>query len=234
MTAGFPDRRRSVDLIKELEQSGADVIELGIPFSDPIADGPVIQESSQRALEQGMNFDGALDLIESSRPGIPVVLFTYLNPLLAAGADALGRASAAGVSGVLVTDLPVGADPAREKWLGNSGLDFVRLVAPTTPVERMREIARHGSGFVYLISRLGVTGAQNEIPEELEATTRRLRACTDLPICVGFGVSTAKHASAIAEFADGIVVGSAIVAASGRSTRDAGKLVKELRKGLDA
>ena len=163
VTAGHPDRARSLDLLRGLEEAGTDVLEIGVPFSDPVADGPVIQSSSQQALEQGMTLEGALALIAEAKLKIPVVLFSYLNPIIAAGPDVLDRAKAAGVSGVLVTDLPVGADPEREAWFGSGPLDFVRLVAPTTPRDRMALIARHGRGFVYLISRLGVTGMQSEI-----------------------------------------------------------------------
>src|SRR5215208_823985 len=162
VTAGHPDVDRSLATLHALEQGGADIIELGVPFSDPIADGPIIQASSQQALENGMTYDGVLDLVERAQLKTPVVLFSYLNPILAAGADALTRAGDAGASGILVTDIPVGADPVREEWLGNSPLEFIRLVAPTTPRDRMAEIARHGSGFVYLISRLGVTGVQQD------------------------------------------------------------------------
>ena len=146
-----------------MQDAGADVIELGLPFSDPMADGPVIQASSQRALELGMNFDRLLELVARANARIPLVLFSYLNPIIAAGNDALTRASEAGFSGLLLTDLPVGADPEREAWVGAGPLEFIRLVAPTTPRERMREIASHGSGFVYLISRLGVTGMRDTL-----------------------------------------------------------------------
>ena len=139
----------------------------------------MIQASSQQALAQGMTFDRALALIARAGVTVPVIVFSYLNPLLAAGPDALAAPPTPGASGVLVTDLPVGADPAREAWLGESHLAFIRLVAPTTPSDRMSEIARHGSGFVYLISRLGVTGARAELPPELPATVARLRAATD-------------------------------------------------------
>src|SRR5204863_7004267 len=137
-------------------------------------------ERSQRVLYHGMTFERTLDLIGSARVRAPIVLFTYLNPLLAAGPDALDRAAADGAHGVLVTDLPVGADPVREAWLGNGPLAFVRLVAPTTPLERMREIAAHGSGFVYLISRRGVTGLRTDVPSELPETIARLRVATTL------------------------------------------------------
>ncbi|MBI3568983.1 MAG: tryptophan synthase subunit alpha [Gemmatimonadetes bacterium] len=233
MTAGHPDRARSLALLRGLADAGADVVEVGVPFSDPVADGPIIQGSSQAALEQGMTLDGALALIAEARVPIPVVLFSYLNPLLSAGDDVLQRARDAGVHGVLVTDLPVGADPEREAWFGRGPLDFVRLVAPTTPAARMGEIARHGRGFVYLISRLGVTGVRDAMPESLPSTVAQLRAVCDLPICVGFGVSTAAHARAVGAVADGVVVGSAIVQAAERSVDEALALVRELRAALD-
>jgi tryptophan synthase alpha chain len=233
ITAGHPDRARSTALLQGLEASGADCIELGVPFSDPLADGPVIQRSSQMALEGGMNFDGALEMVRAASLSIPVVLFSYLNPVMNAGADALQRAADAGVSGILLTDLPVGADPEREAWLGESPLDYVRLVAPTTPATRMAEIARHGSGFVYLISRLGVTGAKDSIADDLPDTIARLRGATDLPICVGFGISTADQAERVGRMADGVVVGSAIVARAETSVDSALSLVRELRAGLD-
>ena len=233
VTAGHPDPTQSVALVRGLEAAGADVIEVGVPFSDPMADGPIIQASSQRALEHGITLDRTLDLISQARLHVPVVLFTYLNPLIAAGTAVLDRAAQRGVHGVLVTDLPVGADVAREAWLGGGPLAFVRLVAPTTPLDRMREIADHGSGFVYLISRRGVTGLQTDIPAELPGTIARLREATTLPICVGFGISSAEHAKGIGRLADGIVVGSAIVKAAGSSVNAAVDLAGGLRRALD-
>jgi len=233
VTAGHPDPERSLETLRALEDGGADIIELGVPFSDPIADGPIIQASSQKALEQGMNYDRALDLVEAAKLSVPVVLFSYLNPILAAGADALSRAADAGVSGILVTDIPVGADPAREEWLGNGPLSFIRLVAPTTPSERMAEIARHGSGFVYLISRLGVTGVQETTAATLPGTIERLRAATKLPICVGFGISTPAQAREVGELADGVVVGSALVRAASEGPDAVLELTRSLREGLD-
>lgn len=234
ITAGHPDFGRTAELIDALEQSGADLIELGLPFSDPMADGPIIQASSQRALELGMTFDRLLDLVARVRPTIPVVLFSYLNPILAAGPDALDRAMAAGFSGILLTDLPVGSDPEREEWIGSGPLSFIRLVAPTTPDARMREIAAHGSGFVYLISRLGVTGISERLPAELPQTVERLRSAATLPVCVGFGVSQPEQAAAVARIADGVVVGSAIVRAAGESVEAAARLAASLRAAIDA
>lgn len=233
ITAGHPDPDSSLALLRGLEQAGADVIEVGVPFSDPMADGPVIQASSQVALAQGMTLDRVLSLVAAARLGIPVVLFSYLNPIDAAGPTVLERAAASGFHGLLLTDLPVGADPEREARFGSGPLAFVRLVAPTTPDDRMREIAAHGRGFVYLISRLGVTGARDDVPSELPETIARLRRATSLPICVGFGISTATQARRIGALADGIVVGSAIVRAAGRSIDEALALAAELRAALD-
>ena len=233
VTAGHPDRARSLDLVRGLADAGADVLEIGVPFSDPVADGPVIQASSQEALEKGMTLNGALELVAEAKLSIPVVLFSYLNPIIAAGPAVLERARDAGVSGVLVTDLPVGSDAKREAWFGSGPLDFVRLVAPTTPRDRMAEIAKHGRGFVYLISRLGVTGMHAELASTLPASIATLRSVCSLPICVGFGISTPEHARTVGALADGIVVGSAIVQAAGRSVREAVDLTRSLRAALD-
>lgn len=232
-TAGHPDPARSVALWQGLEAAGADVLEVGVPFSDPMADGAVIQASSQVGLSHGIHLDGALELVSRSGLTIPVVLFSYLNPLLAAGSAVLQRAADAGVHGVLVTDLPVGADPEREAWLGGGPLDLVRLVAPTTPVARMAEIARHGRGFVYLISRLGVTGVSRELPPDLPQTIAALRTVCALPICVGFGIARPEQARVVGAHADGIVVGSALVQAAGESVDAAVALARGLRAALD-
>ena len=233
ITAGHPDRAATIALMRGLERAGADVLEVGVPFSDPLADGSVIQASSQVALDGGMTLSDALDAIAEAHVGIPVVLFGYLNPFLAAGEALADRLRDAGCAGVLVTDLPVGADPDLEARFAADGLDFIRLVAPTTPPERIREIARHGSGFVYLISRLGVTGTRDELPADLEQTVARVRAETSLPICVGFGVSTPDQAARVARLADGVVVGSALVRAAGESLDAALALAAALRKGID-
>jgi tryptophan synthase alpha chain len=232
-TAGHPDPSRFVELARGLEEAGADVLEVGVPFSDPMADGPIIQGSSQQALAHGVDFTRTLALIAEARLQIPVVLFTYLNPLMAAGSAALMRAADAGAHGVLVTDLPVGADPEREAWIGDGPLAFVRLVAPTTPPARMAEIARHGGGFVYLISRLGVTGVRDDLPAELPRTVEALRRATPLPICVGFGISRPEQAAAVGRLADGVVVGSALVRAAGASVGEALALARALRAALD-
>jgi tryptophan synthase alpha chain len=211
----------------------ADIIEIGIPFSDPMADGPVIQASSQRALNHGVSFDRALEIVARAAPRVPLVLFSYLNPVMAAGADALQRAADAGFSGILLTDLPVGADPEREEWIGRGPLAFVRLVAPTTPTARMAEIAKHGSGFVYLISRTGVTGMREALPADLPATVDRLRGVCTLPVAVGFGIARPEQAAQVSRIADGVVVGSAIVhAAETGGAAAAGALTRALRGAL--
>ena len=233
VTAGHPDPERSVALLQGIEDAGADVIELGVPFSEPLADGPVIQHSSHIALTHGVDLAASLALLERARLRTPVVLFSYLNPILAAGPAVLDRANASGVHGILVTDLPVGADPEREAWIGGGPLDFVRLVAPTTPAARMAAIGRHGSGFVYLISRLGVTGEQDALAATLPATVARLRAQTTLPICVGFGIARPEQAAAVARLADGVVVGSALVRAAGEGVERAVALVRALRAAID-
>lgn len=233
VTAGHPTPAASVELLRALEQAGADIIEVGVPFSDPMADGPVIQRSSQIAIEHGVTLDVSLQIVRDATLKIPVILFSYLNPVLAAGEEALQTARKAGVHGLLITDLPVGADPMREAWLGGQGLDFVRLVAPTTPAERMREIGAHGGGFVYLISRLGVTGEKESLAADLPETLGRLRSSVALPICVGFGISTPEQARDVAMRADGVVVGSAVVRAAERSIADAAQLVRAMREAMD-
>lgn len=234
VTAGHPDPESSIALWQGLATVGVDVLEVGVPFSDPMADGPVIQQSSQVALDHGVTLDRTLGLVKRAALDIPVVLFSYLNPILAAGEEVLQRARAAGVDGVLITDLPVGADPEREAWLGKSGLDFIRLVAPTTPPQRMKEISDHGGGFVYLISRLGVTGERASLAADLPSTVQLLRSETTLPICIGFGISTPEQAREAARMGDGVVVGSALVRAAGQSVADAVAFAASLRQAMDA
>ncbi len=233
ITAGHPTPEAGVQLMRGLEKAGVDILEVGVAFSDPLADGPVIQRSSQIAIEHGMSLERTLAMIEEAAVSIPVVLFSYLNPIMAGGPDVLHRARRAGVSGVLVTDMPVGSDPTREAWFGESGLDFVRLVAPTTPSDRMEEIGKHGGGFVYLISRLGVTGESATLADELPASVARLRAATSLPICIGFGISTPEQARAASQLGDGVIVGSALVRAAEQSVDAAIELAASLRAAMD-
>ena len=214
LTAGFPDRVQSAEVIDAAAGAGVDVLELGIPFSDPLADGPIIQRASHKALEGGMSVAGALGLLREVRPRVPVVLFSYLNPILSFGPERfLREARAAGAVGVLVVDLPTGSDAALERTLAGGGLDLIRLVAPTTGPERLERALTAASGFVYLVSRLGVTGAREHLADDLAASIRRVRRATELPIAVGFGISTPEQAAAVARLADGVVVGSAVMRA---------------------
>ena len=216
LTAGWPTLEGCREALRLAERAGADLVEVGIPFSDPLADGVTIQRSTQAALEGGMTAAGVLALVRDARLAVPVVVMTYLNPVLAYGLDRfLGDAERAGVAGLLCTDLPAGVAPDIERRVTNSALDLIRLVAPTTPDERLTATLGAASGFVYLISRLGVTGARADVPPDLERHVHRVRAATSLPVAVGFGISTPAQAAAAARWADGVVVGSELVEALG-------------------
>ncbi|MFI5235264.1 MAG: tryptophan synthase subunit alpha [Gemmatimonadales bacterium] len=234
LTAGYPDRATSLAALRAADQT-ADLLEVGVPFSDPLADGPVIQRSSFEALRGGMTLRGTLDLIRDAHFTKPVVLFSYLNPVLRYGIDRLlADAAAAGVAGVLLTDLPAGADAAIEGALAASPLDLIRLLAPTSTPERIREIVASARGFVYLIGRLGVTGTGAGPAAGLAASVERVRVATALPIAVGFGISTAAQARTVGRTVDGVVVGSALVEALGRGGVPAvERLLAELRAALD-
>ncbi len=214
LTAGDPTPDHTVELVLALERGGADLVELGVPFSDPIADGPVIQRASERALRVGTNLPRLLKIVREIRrtSQIPLLLFSYLNPLLRYGFERLAHdAASAGVDGVLLTDLSVeeAADPVRQ--LRHSGLDTVFLAAPTSSERRLRLVAEHSSGFVYLVSRTGVTGEQQSISDSVQPLIARTRSLTKLPLAVGFGVSTPDQVRQVAALADGVVVGSALV-----------------------
>jgi len=212
LTAGFPTRDASREALQRVAAAGADFVEVGVPFSDPLADGPTIQRTTQAALEQGMTLAGVLTLIEDAALPVPVIIMTYLNPVLAYGVDRfVTDAHTAGAAGVLLTDLPAGADPAVEATVTRSPLALIRLVAPTTDDARLAAALAGATGFVYLISRLGVTGARANVPADLEAQVRRVRAATRLPVAVGFGIGTPAQAAAAARYADGVVVGSALM-----------------------
>lgn len=213
LTAGHPDRASSLEALRVAARY-ADVVEVGVPFSDPLADGPVIQRSSKRALDAGMTVRGVLDLVAEAKLDRPVVLFSYLNPLLRYGLGRLLRdAEIAGVAGLLVTDLPAGSDPGIEQEIAEGPLTRIPLVAPTTSVGRIRAVCSGAGGFVYLISRLGVTGPRAGLPPDIAATVSRVREATTLPIAIGFGISTAEQAGAAGRLADGVVAGSALVSA---------------------
>ena len=216
ITAGYPTPAASRDALRVAERAGADFVEVGVPFSDPLADGPTIQRSTQTALDQGMTVAGVLTLVREARLAIPVVIMTYVNPVMAYGVERfVAEAQAAGASGLLLTDLPAGADPDLERRAAGGGLALIRLVAPTTPDARLAEAVRGATGFIYLISRLGVTGVREQVPSDLGAQVARVKAATTLPVAIGFGIGTAEQAAAAARVADGVVVGSALVEALG-------------------
>ena len=234
LTAGYPDLRASADALCSADEVG-DVLEVGVPFSDPLADGPTIQRSTFRALEQGMTLAGTLDLIAQCRLVRPVVVFSYLNPILRYGLQRfLHDADSIGVAGLLLTDLPAGGDPSVEIEIGRSPLDLIRLVAPTTRPERLAVAVQGAEGFIYLVSRLGVTGASASLADDLAPSIARVREATPLPVAVGFGISTAEQAAAVGRLADGVVVGSALVDVLGTDGVPAARrFLERLRAGLD-
>ena len=214
ITAGDPDLVTTELLLIELAAAGADIIELGVPFSDPVADGEVIQRASERALRRGVTIGDALRCVSNAKKHIDVsvVLFSYLNPLLKFGRDRLADdVQRAGIDAVLITDLtPEEGGPWITAFRGHA-IDLIFLVAPTTSDERLRRIAQQASGFIYAVSRAGVTGARNEMPRDAESLVKRVRAVSDLPIAVGFGISTAEQVRQVWRFADAAVIGSALV-----------------------
>jgi tryptophan synthase alpha chain len=214
VTAGDPDLARSAEVIRAVDRGGADVIELGVPFSDPLADGPVIQRATERALAAGTTLAKVLDLAASLRGEVraPLVLFTYANPVVRMGLPVFARrARAAGIDGVLVLDLPPEeAGEARAAFVAE-GLDTIFLLSPTTSVPRIRRAAELGGGFLYGISRLGVTGARSDVADSAEALATRVRAETSRPLALGFGFSRPEHVRAVGRWADAAVVGSALV-----------------------
>jgi tryptophan synthase alpha chain len=214
LTGGDPSPEQTKDLVIALERGGADLIELGVPFSDPIADGPVIQRASHRALQKGTTLPKILELVREIRreSEIPILLFSYLNPLLRYGFERLAKdAYDAGVDGVLLTDLCIEEAQASVARLRAQGLDTVFLAAPTSTDRRLKLVSEHSSGFVYLVSRTGVTGEQVSLSSAAHLLVQRMRGFTDLPLAVGFGISTPQQVTEVAETADGVVVGSAIV-----------------------
>lgn len=212
LVAGDPSLDLTIETVLALDAAGVDVIELGVPFSDPVADGVVNQLGSARALNSGTNVAAIFDAVKRIRQqsSIPIVLFTYYNPVFIYGTSRFSTdAVAAGVDGVLVLDLP--PEELAGEWEFPDELRRISLIAPTTPPARIRQICENSSGFIYYVSREGVTGMQDSLPPNIEASLRAIRDSTPLPICVGFGISNPEQAAAVARFADGVVVGSAIV-----------------------
>jgi tryptophan synthase alpha chain len=213
-TAGDPDLPRAAEILKAIDRAGADVLEVGVAFSDPLADGPVIQRATERALASGATLRTTLDMIEQLRPKISasVVLFSYANPLLRMGMETFAeRAAAAGVDGVLALDLPIEEAGGFRETLASRGLDTIFLLSPTTTDARLQRAAELGRGFLYVISRLGVTGARDTVAAGAEGLVGRIRRFTDLPVALGFGISRPDHVKEVGTYADGVVVGSALV-----------------------
>jgi tryptophan synthase alpha chain len=235
LTAGYPSAQASLEALQAADEV-ADILEVGVPFSDPLADGPTIQRSTYDALRQGMTLAGTLALIERARLSRPVVVFSYFNPILRYGLERFLRdADGLGVAGLLLTDLPAGSDPAVESAIEAGPLDLIRLIAPTTRPERLARAVAGAQGFVYLVARLGVTGASAELAEGLEESIARVRRATALPVAVGFGISTPAQARIVAGQADGVVVGSALVDALGHGgVPAAARFLAALREALDA
>lgn len=214
ITAGDPSLETTEELLIALDRAGVDILEVGVPFSDPTADGPVIQAASERALASGTTLARVLDAIASVRPRIdrPIVLFGYYNPVFAYGAERFARkAAAAGVDGILVVDLPSEEAGELRRCTDPAGIDFISLITPTTSQERIRLIAAGARGFLYYVSITGVTGTERPRPEDVARDVMRIRALTDIPVVAGFGISTAPQAVEIAAAADGVVIGSALV-----------------------
>ena len=214
VTAGDPDLARTEQILKALDRGGADVLEVGVPFSDPLADGPVIQRATERALAAGTTLPKVLDLVRRIRGDLraPVVVFSYANPVLRMGTEQFAdRAAQAGVDGVLLLDLPIEEADEFRGMMAGRGVDTIFLLSPTTSEERIRKAAALGSGFLYAISRLGVTGARAEVATGAREVVARIRAATDLPVALGFGISKPEHVREVGRWADAAVVGSALV-----------------------
>lgn len=214
ITAGDPNLGITAQLVIELEKAGADIIEFGVPFSDPLADGPVNQEAAQRALINDVCLEDILTCVKGLREKtqIPILLFTYFNPVLAYGVEALAKdAAEAGVDGILCVDLPVEEASDHIEAFNGAGLSTVFLLAPTSTEKRVEIVAKASTGFIYYVSRTGVTGEQSAIENTVQPMVERIKSFTDIPVAVGFGVSNPEQASEIAGYGDGVVVGSAIV-----------------------
>jgi tryptophan synthase alpha chain len=236
VTSGDPDLATTRDVVLAAIQAGASVIELGVPFSDPVADGPVIQRASERALKHGTSLDQVLKLaaeIRESSQSVGLIIFSYLNPMLQMGLDKFCKiARLAGVDGVLATDLPVEEADFYLAEIRKNDLAPIFLAAPTSTDARLKRIAQVSQGFVYAVSRTGVTGQRNQISDDAQTLVRRLRKFTKLPIAVGFGISTAQQFAAVGKYAEGAVVGSAIVETiernPGREAESVGEFIKQL------
>jgi tryptophan synthase alpha chain len=241
VTAGDPDLQTTLKILFALDQGGADCIELGIPFSDPTADGPTIQRSSERALKNGLSLPAIFHLVKKFRKKsqVPLILFGYFNPVFHHGLERFCREAAkAGVDGLLCVDLPPEESRDLKRWTDAEGLDLIFLLSPTSDDARIREVARIGRGFIYYVSVTGVTGARRSFDERLRSQVGRVRRATSLPIGVGFGISTPEQAAWVAGFADAVVVGSALVdkieqaKTSAAKARQAGAFIAKLKRAM--
>jgi tryptophan synthase alpha chain len=234
LMGGFPDLETSMAVGQACADAGADLIELGVPFSDPLADGPVIHAAATRALAAGATLQGVLRVCDALSPRLPVVLMVYANAVLRLGVDAFADyAAAAGAAGLIVPDIPHEEAADLRAACDKRGLALIPLAAPNTPAERLATIAADARGFVYTVSLTGVTGERGELPPDLADTVGRVRAAASVPVAVGFGISTGEQASMVADIADGVIVGSRIVRAAGEGGADAvGEVVAELAEAL--
>jgi len=243
ITAGDPDLETTAKILRVLERSGADLVELGVPFSDPMADGPTIQRASERALQKGASLPRILRMVREFRrvSEIPLILFGYYNPFFRYGLKRFTReASRAGVDGILCVDLPPEESGELKRWTDARGLDTIFLLAPTSDAGRIRLVAQQGRGFVYYVSVTGVTGARRRFEDHLHAQVARVRRYTSLPVGVGFGISTPEQAAWIASFADAAVVGSALIEAMEKADQNqekvkrAGLFVGRLKRAMNS
>ena len=235
MMGGFPDRERSAEIAAAYVDAGADLIELGVPFSDPLADGPVIHAAATDALAAGANLESVLGICSEIPDGVPVVLMVYANMVLAGGGAEVfaARAREAGAAGAIVPDLPVDEANDVRDALAAQGLAAVPLVAPTTPDDRLRMICEVATGFVYVVSTVGTTGERDQVPEELEALVGRVRGAADVPAAVGFGIGTPAQAADVGRIADGVIIGSRLVRLAREEGADGvASFLKETRDAL--
>ena len=234
LMGGFPDLETSRAAGVAAAEAGADVIELGIPFSDPLAAGPVIHAAGTQALRNGTRLDDVLGVCESLAGRLPVVFMVYSNPILARGVEQFARTAAgAGAAGIIVPDLPHSEAGELREACDSAGIDLVPLIAPTSTDSRIAEVGADARGFVYTVSTTGTTGERDELPPEIARTVERVRGSTDLPVAVGFGISTPQQAAAVGELADGVIVGSRVVRAAGEGGAEAvGALVRDLAEAL--
>jgi len=237
ITAGYPDLETTCKLVLALEENGADIVELGVPFSDPLADGPTIQKTSQHALDAGVTPDKVLDTVRKirERSSVPIVLMLYYNIIMQMGEERFVHNSVlAGVDGIIVPDLPLEESVSLRAHAEKAGLDLIFLIAPTSTPERIKNLCSASRGFVYYVSLTGVTGVRNALASSIKEKVEKIEACTDLPVCVGFGISSAEQAEEVSSFSDGVVVGSALLkvigdAKPGEVIKSAGNFISSLR-----